>query len=264
MWLILAANWLLWRVDPFYRRFHPPHGHRRQPVWSRQRELLRLGVPSGATTLIEVSSFTLITMLLARFGATVVAGHQIIANLIALLFMLPLSYGIASSVLVAQALGAGEPATAQRAGVRGYGLSMFTALAIVTVLYLLREPLVGLFTRDAAVAEVALGLIGLGLLFHLFDAIQGVATFILRGYKVALAPMLIQGVSLWSIGLGGGFLLAYLPPAGWTIGPAASFWLAGAFGTAIAALALSWLAEFVARNRIRESSQRKGRAHGPA
>ena len=252
LWFILTANLLLWRLDPFYRRFHPPPGHVRRPVWSRQRELLRLGLPTGTTALIEVSSFTFITLLLARFGATTVASHQIVANLIALLFMLPLSYGIAGSVLVAQALGAADPVTARRAGLRSYRLTALTVLAIVAVLFLLREPLVALFTRDAAVAEVAATLIGFGLLFHLFDAIQGVAAFILRGYKVALLPMLIHGVTLWAIGLGGGLWLAYAPPASWKLGPAPSFWLAAAIGLAIAAVALSWLADSVARGRVAE------------
>jgi MATE family multidrug resistance protein len=252
MWLMLLANWLLWRFDPFYRRFRAPPGLRHGPLWARQRELLRLGVPSGGMTLIEVSSFTFITLLLARFGATTVAGHQIVANVIALLFMLPLSYGIASSVLVAQALGAGAPAAARRAGLRGYRVALVTAVLVVIVVFVLREPLIAQFTRDPHVASVALGLLGLGLLFHLFDAVQGIAAFVLRGYKVAFAPMLIHSVTLWALGLGGGWWLAYHPPAPWPLGPAASFWLAAAVGLAVAAVALSWLADFVARSRVRE------------
>jgi MATE family multidrug resistance protein len=250
MWLMLLAHWLLWRLDPFYRRFQPSPGAPRGPVWRRQRELLRLGVPSGTTVLIEVSSFTFITLLLARFGATAVAGHQIVANVVALLFMLPLSYGIAGSVLVAQALGAGQPARARRAALRAYRLALGTALAVVAVVYLLRAPLVAQFTRDAQVATVALSLVGFAMLFHLFDAVQGIAAFLLRGYKIALAPMLIHTVSLWAVGLAGGYWLAYHPPSGWALGPAASFWLAGAVGLVIAAVALSWLAEFVSRSRI--------------
>jgi MATE family multidrug resistance protein len=262
MWLTLFANWALWRFDPFYRRFRAAPGGRRGPVWSRQRELLRLGVPSGATTLIEISSLTFITLLLARFGATVIAGHQIVVNLVALLFMLPLSYGIASSVLVAQALGAGEPATARRAGLRGFRLTLVTALLFLAGVYLLRGPLVVLFTRDPQVAAVALGLLGFGLLFHFFDAVQGVAGFILRGYKVAFVPMLIHAVTLWAIGLGGGIWLGYTPPAGWPLGPAASFWLAGAVGLATAAAALTLLAAYVARKR--EAEAERSRASGPA
>lgn len=253
MWLMLLAHWLLWRIDPFYRRFRAPPATPSGPIWSRQKELLRLGLPSGGALLIEISSFTFIALLLARFGATTVAGHQIVANVIALLFMLPLSYGIASSVLVAQALGAGRPGIARRAGLRGYRVAVASALALAILVYLLREPLVAQFTRDAEVAAVALGLVGLAMLFHFFDAIQGVATFILRGYKVALPPMLIHGVALWAVGLGGGLCLAYRPPAGWPYGPAASFWLAAAIGLALAGAALTWLADYVSRSRVGES-----------
>ena len=253
MWLMLLAHWLLWRFDPFYRRFHPGSAAPRGPTWKRQRELLRLGLPSGGMLLIEISSFTFIALLLARFGATIVAGHQILANVIGLLFMLPLSYGIAASVLVAQALGAGRPDLARRAGLRGFRITFASALVLALVVYLLREPLVAQFTRDPQVAAVALGLLGLAMLFHVFDAIQGVAAFILRGYKVAFAPMLIHSVALWAIGLAGGFWLAYDPPPGWPLDPAASFWLAAVIGLAIAAAALSALAAFVARSRLSEN-----------
>ena len=264
MWLMLLAHWLLWRLDPYYRRFHAPAEAGRGPIWNRQKELLRLGLPSGGALLIEISSFTFIALLLARFGATTVAGHQIVANLIALLFMLPLSYGIASSVLVAQALGAGRPTIARRAGRRGFRLAVASALAMAILVYLLREPLVAQFTRDPQVAAVALGLVGVAMLFHFFDAVQGVSTFILRGYKVALMPMLIHGVCLWAIGLAGGFWLAYRPPPGWQFGPAASFWLAAAAGLAIAGAALTWLAHFVSRSRIEGRKDEKSRAIGPA
>ena len=264
MWLMLLAHWLLWRLDPFYRRFRVSAEAPTGPVWSRQKELLRLGLPSGGALLIEISSFTFIALLLARFGATTVAGHQIVANMIALLFMLPLSYGIASSVLVAQALGAGRPVIARRAGLRGFRFAVASALVLAVLVYLLREPLVAQFTRDPQVAAVALGLAGLAMLFHFFDAVQGVATFILRGYKVALPPMLIHGVALWAIGLAGGFWLAYHPPTPWPLGPAASFWIAAATGLALAGAALTALANYVSRSRVEQGANEESRATGPA
>ena len=264
MWLMLIANWSLWRLDPFYRRFRAARRAHRGPLWSRQRELLRLGLPIGGATLIEVSSFTLITLLLARFGATTVAGHQIVANLAALLFMLPLSYGIAASVLVARASGAGEPEAALRAAARGWRLATATALVVALALFLLREPVVGLFTHDPQVSATALALIGIGMVFHFFDALQGIASFTLRGYKVAFLPMLIHGLALWAVGLGGGYWLAYHPPPGWTFGPAAGFWTAAALGLAIAAAALGWLTAFVAHSRVQRHRSEKSRANGPA
>lgn len=250
MWLMLVANWLLWRLDPFYGRFRATGPRPWGPVWARQRELLRLGLPSGGTVLIEVTSFTFIALLLARFGASTVAGHQIVANVVALLFMLPLAFGIACSVLVAQALGAGSPRAARQAARRGFRASVGTAIVVAAAVYLLREPIVAQFTRDAQVAALALSLVGLGMVFHVFDAVQGIAAFVLRGYKVAFAPMLIHSVALWAVGLGGGYWLAYHPPAGWPLASAPSFWLAGIAGLVIAAAAMTWLAAVVARSRL--------------
>jgi MATE family multidrug resistance protein len=267
LWGVLAANWLVYRFDPFYARFHPRERpfvrlrtqpfvrlrtqRWRGPIWARQRELLKLGLPSGGTILIEVTSFTFIALLVARLGAVTVAGHQIVANLVAVLFMMPLAYGIAASVQVAQALGAGSPAAARHAARRGWRVAMATALVVCIAVYLLREPIVAAFTRDAQVAAVALSLLAAGVVFHFFDAMQGVAGFILRGYKVALAPMLIHSVALWGLGLAGGYWLAYHPPAGWTYGGAFSFWAAAAAGLVLAGFAMTWLAAYVARRRER-------------
>ncbi len=252
MWAVLAANWLVYRFDPFYARFRPRRRRWHGPTWARQRELLKLGLPSGGTLLIEVTSFTFIALLVARLGAVTVAGHQIVANLVAALFMMPLAWGIAASVQVAQALGAGMPALARHAAQRGWRVAMVAALVVCSAVYLLREPIVAAFTRDGQVAAVAVGLLAVGAVFHFFDAMQGVAGYILRGYKVAFAPMLIHGVALWGLGLTGGYWLAYHPPAGWPYGGAFSFWIAAAVGLVLAGFAMTWLAAYVARRHVCE------------
>jgi MATE family multidrug resistance protein len=97
--------------------------------------------------------------------------------------MVPLALGIATSVLVAQSLGAGDPRTARRAALRGFRLAIGSALAAALTLWLLREAIVGLYTSDAAVAAIALSLLGLAAVFHVFDAMQGVANFALRATR---------------------------------------------------------------------------------
>lgn len=247
LWAILAANVAVWRIDPFYARFRAPHRRPRRPLWERQRELLRLGLPSGGSVLIEVTSFTFITLLLAPLGAVVVAGHQILVNVVSVLFMVPLALGVAGSVLVSQSLGAGRAALARRAARRCFTLAVAVAAVMAATVYVAREPLVRAFTTDAAVAAVALSIAGLAAVFHVFDAIQGTAGFILRGYRVAFVPMLIHGVSLWGLGLLGGYWVAYHTQFGARLGGAPSFWAAADVGLLIAAAALSRLALRVAR-----------------
>jgi MATE family multidrug resistance protein len=250
-WLTLALNFAVWRLDPHYARMRSTRPH--SPQWSRQLELLKLGVPIGLATLFEVTSFTLMAVLIARLGTAAVGGHQIVVNLISLLFMVPLSLGIASSVLVAQSLGAGDSRVARRAALRGFRVAMTVALATATALWLMRDTLVGWYTGDAEVAAVALSLIWLAAPFHVFDACQVVAGFVLRGYKNTFWPMVIYGVALWGIGLIGGAWIGLSPSP---FGPARGvlgFWEAATVALVLAAVLLAVLANAVSRRRITEA-----------
>ena len=249
-WLSFGMSAAIWHFDRFYERFRSPTVH--GPRWSRQRELLKLGLPIGLSTLFEVTSFTFMAVLIARLGAVAVAGHQIVANLIALLFMVPLSLGIATSVLVAQSLGSSAPTVARSATARGFRLAMAVALLAATMLWVMREPVVHLYTTDPEVERMALSLLGVAALFHVFDATQGMGSFVLRGYRQTFWPMVIYGVTLWGLGLGGGTWIAFAttpfgPPRG-----ALGFWEAAAVALAITAVALAALTAMESNRRVAE------------
>ncbi len=252
-WLTLALSFAVWRLDPYFARFRAQHAFDfRRPEWARQRELLVLGVPMGLAILFEVSSFTFMGILIARLGAETLGAHQIVANVVSILFMVPLSIGFAGGALTAQSLGAGRPRDARRIALRALRLSFALALVLASVVWLAREPIVAFYTHDPAVARIAVVLLALGTTFHVFDAMQGVSFQTLRGYKVATAPMLIYGVCLWGIGIGGGFWLAYsATPFGPPFG-AAGFWSAAVFSLGAAATLLVTLLLAVSRWRAQK------------
>ncbi|WP_428425221.1 MATE family efflux transporter [Methylibium sp.] len=187
-----------------------------RPRWTLQRELLRLGLPSGAALFFEVTGFALMAVFIARLGTTPLAGHQIAANVASVLYMLPLSIGIATGALASQALGAGDRLQARRICKHGLALALALAALLGGAMALMRGPLVRAYSSDAAVQAMAAQL----LLF--------VASFALRAYRIALLPALSYATGLWGIGLAGGAFLAFDPPPAWPAalsGPAA-FWLA--------------------------------------
>ncbi|HTN50731.1 MAG TPA: MATE family efflux transporter [Burkholderiaceae bacterium] len=243
-WLALLLSAGIWHLDHFYDRFRSDSIH--GPRASSLKELLKLGLPIGLSTIFEVTSFTFMTVLIARIGAAAVAGHQVVANLVALLFMVPLSLGIATSVLVAQSLGAGAPRAARDVTRRGYSIAMSAAVAAALTLWALRERIVALYTADPDVTAVALSLLSVGAVFHVFDAAQGMGSFVLRGYRQTFWPMLIYGVALWGLGLGGGMWIGfYTTPFGPPLG-ALGFWLAAVTGLGVAAAALVGLTRYTA------------------
>lgn len=252
MWGQVLGGLALLRRDPFYARFRFwQHGLER-PRRDALGALLKLGVPIGLSTLIEVSGFTFMAFFISRLGATPLAGHQIAANLVAMLFMLPLGLANATSTLVAQRIGAGEPQEAARVGWHGVQLAAGFAAVLGTAVLLLRPAILRLYTPDEVIVAAAMPLLAWVALFHLGDAVQCVASFVLRAWHVTTVPVVIYAVALWGVGLGGGVALAFGLPA--DLAPAAlrgasAFWAASTASLAVAAVALCALLRWVLRQK---------------
>jgi MATE family multidrug resistance protein len=240
MWCQLgAALWWL-RRDPFYRPFGLGRGVVR-PSATSQAALLRLGVPMGLAIMVEVTGFTFMALFVSRIGTTVVAGHQIAVNMVSMMFMLPLAIANASSTLVAQRVGAGDTADARRIGWAGLEIGVVVAAVLGCSVYLLREQVVGLYTANPVIVAAALPLLAWVALFHIADAAQTIAAFVLRAYRIAVVPVIVYVVAVWGVGLGGGYVAAFdllgISPA-WMHG-ARGFWSMATLGLAFAALGMS-------------------------
>jgi len=256
-WISVGLSALVLRRDPFYRQFGLRIG---RPDRKTLGELLRLGLPMGGSYLIEVTSFTFMALLVAREGVYATGGHQIMANLVALCFMMPLALGVSTGALTAQAIGSGDPLRARRTGAAGLMISTTGALLTIAAVMLARGPIVQAYTSDAQVAVVALGLLGMLAFFHLFDSLQCMTSYLLRAYKMAVGPMLIQAGALWGIGLLGGWWLAFGPGAGALRGVvgmlmpgaptgAGTMWLMATFSMAVSSLMLQYVYWRVAARR---------------
>ena len=241
MWTQALLAWRVLKKDAFYADFALFGRGLDRPDKAALRQLLRQGVPTGASLLIEVTGFVFMAIFIARLGTTAVAGHQIVANLVALLFMVPLALASASGTLVAQHIGAGQAVEARRIG--WHGLLIGTGLAAVMglMVFAARRPVLQLYTSDAAVIAAAFPLVAWLGVFHIADAAQTLAAFVLRAYKVATVPVVVYATALWGVGLAGGYVLAFdlsgsVPTS---LQGAPGFWMASTSGLVLAATALS-------------------------
>ncbi|AJC18865.1 MATE family efflux transporter [Pandoraea sputorum] len=210
------------------------------PQWRAIRALLKLGVPMGLSYLIEVTAYSFMAIFIARLGDVTLAGHQIAANLGALMYMLPMSIGIATATLTAQAIGSRDYKAAQLVGRRGVELAGTLGLLVALLMWLGRPLVLAAYTSDPLVAAVTAPLLTIVAFYHIFDALQVNAVFVLRAWKVAVVPTVIYALSLWGVGLGGGYVLGFdvggLSPA-WLHG-ATGFWAANSASVAVAAIGL--------------------------
>jgi len=242
---------LVLRRDPFYHRFDLLASDGRRPHGPSIRALLRLGVPMGLGIAVEVTGFAFMAIFISRLGEGPVAGHQIAANLVSMLFMLPLALGNAGSTLVAQRIGAGDLADARRLGWHGLQFSVGLAATVGIAVFLGRQQVLQLYTSNPAVVAAALPLLAWVALFHTVDAAQAVAAFVLRAWRIATLPTLIYVLALWGVGLGGGHVLAFnlggAVPLDWQ--GARGFWIASTAGLSLSAVGLVGLLVWVQRQR---------------
>lgn len=208
------------------------------PDWQRLKTYAALGVPAGLASMVEVTSYALMGLLVARLGILATASHQIAASMAAVLFMLPLSLSIASSARVSYWMGAGNTAQAGALARAAVKLTVGVALAASSAMALLALPIANLYSSSPDVAKLGAGLLLFVALYHVADAWQTIGCFLLRCWRITVMPLVVYGFTLWGLGLGGGFMLAYQGFGGvaaWQ--QPAAFWLMGFVALCLAASA---------------------------
>ena len=172
--------------------------------------LLKIGLPIGMAFLVESSVFTTIALFLSKFGPVQVAANQIALNLVAVVFMLPLSIGMALTIRVGNSIGQQQPLLARQIALIGLAIALFIGVINGTILLVLNEQLVRLYNSQTDVVALATFLMLFGIFFHLGDVIQGTCAGILRGYNDTQIPMINAIISFWFICLPLGYWLGMI------------------------------------------------------
>ena len=242
-WATLAVNTLMLLTGVVLLRtqdiYHPYQLWRRleAPDAAQLRRFLALGVPAGLSIMVEVTSFTFMALFIARLGEVALASHQIAASMAAVLYMVPLSLGIATSARAGYWIGARQLARARTAAHTGLRVAAGMALLCAGLLALSRQHLAQAYAKDPAVAAAAVVWLGWVAWYHLADALQAVCVFVLRCWRVTLSPLLIYTALLWGMGLYGGYVLAYQGLGPWPAQHAVgSFWVTSTLALALVSL----------------------------
>ena len=172
-----------------------------RPDWSSLRRMLALGLPSGATILVEIAIFAVVTSVIATLGPIPLAGHEIALNCVGFTFMIPLGISAAASVRVGQAIGRGSVSEARAAGWAAITLGCI-AMGCSSALYVLVPRwLAAAFTPSAAVIAAAVPLMRIAAIFQFCDGLQVTAIGALRGAGDTRSGLITHLCSYWLLGL---------------------------------------------------------------
>lgn len=222
-WAMFIAVFCYCRMAPklkeisLFQRLHPIDG---AEIW----KLIKMGTPIAFSMLFEVTLFAVVAILLAPFGATVVASHQVAINFSSMMFMLPLSLGMAATIRIGYMLGEKDPQGAKTVCSTTFLIGLLTASFTASLSFLLRGPIASIYTQDEVVIQMAADLMLLAAMFQFSDAVQVIAAAALRGYRDMSALFWITFVAYWLVGLPVGCVLGLTDWLGQQY-YAAGFWM---------------------------------------
>jgi MATE family multidrug resistance protein len=188
---------------------------------------------------------------------TALAAHQIALQIAAILFMVPFGIGMAATVRVGHAVGRGDPAAVQRAGLAatllGIAFMSTMTLAVIAGRYEIARLFLGDTDGVQPVVGLTAGLLMIGATFFVGDGVQTIAAGALRGLNDTRIPLLFAAISYWLIGFTTGWILAFRTELG-----AIGVWIGLSCGTAVYAALLLWrfrlLAQRLPAAKITETS----------
>jgi MATE family multidrug resistance protein len=106
------------------------------------------------------------------------------------------------------------------------------------------------YSDNPAVMALAASLLLVVAIYHFADALQTLCVFVLRCYRVTLAPLVIYCTMLWGLGLGGSYLLAYRGLGPWAaMQTPLAFWIMSAGALALTALLFGALLRWTMKKR---------------
>lgn len=210
----------------------------RRPDWKIVRSIVKLGFPISVATLCELSFFSAVTLIMAPLGETAVSSHQVALNVSGIIFMLPLSLGIAASIRAAYHVGAKrkDAFSALLKTLLTVTYSLVLVLMLATIFF--RRDIVSLYTDSQHIINTASTLLIYCAIYQIADATQAIMCGLLRGCHDTAMITWSNLTSYWVIGLPLSCILIrtdFIVPA---MGPAGA-WVSFIVALTIAAIILT-------------------------
>ncbi|KAM6372895.1 multidrug and toxin extrusion protein 1-like isoform 1-T1 [Pluvialis apricaria] len=187
--------------------------------WSRECLLewdsfTSLAVPSMLMICIEWWTYEIGSFLIGLLSVIELSAQSIIYEVSVVAFMIPLGLGTAASVQVGNALGAGDVETAKRSSSTSLLCTGGFCIAMGAILVATKDVLGYIFTPDKEIVDLVAWVMPVYVVFHLFEAMCGASSGVLRGIGKQKFGAILNAVSYYGVGLPLGAVLLFVARIG--------------------------------------------------
>uniref|UniRef100_A0A8C5T838 Solute carrier family 47 member 2 n=1 Tax=Malurus cyaneus samueli TaxID=2593467 RepID=A0A8C5T838_9PASS len=170
--------------------------------WSRECLLewdsfTSLAIPSMLMMCIEWWTYEIGSFLIGLLSVVELSVQSIIYEVSV---VIPLGLGTAASVQVGNALGAGDYETAKRSSTTSLICTVFCVI-VGAILASTKNVLGYIFTKDPEIADLVSWVMPIYIVFHLFEALTGACSGVLRGIGKQKFGAILNGVTYYGVGL---------------------------------------------------------------
>lgn len=198
----------IWMVVVFLRRFNVREliAVSRPFPFPILKGIYRIGLPSAAEGVGYNSSQLAVTYLITYMGAEVLAARVYAYNITTFVYILGLSVGMGTQILVGHLVGAGRNGQAYSLTFRNLYIALGSNIVFSLILMAFRFEIVGLYTDSEPIVKLAAAVLVADIFVETGRAFNHIGNGALRGAGDVKVPMVINILSMWGVGV----LLCYL------------------------------------------------------
>ncbi|NXR19571.1 S47A1 protein, partial [Cinclus mexicanus] len=160
-----------------------------------------LAIPSMLMMCIEWWTYEIGSFLIGLLSVVELSVQSIIYEVSVVAFMIPLGLGTAASVQVGNALGAGDVEAAKRSSSTSLICTGVFSVIVGSILAATKNVLGHIFTKDREIIDLVAWVMPIYVVFHLFEAMTGACSGVLRGIGKQKFGAVLNAVSYYGVGM---------------------------------------------------------------
>ena len=161
--------------------------------------VLQIGYPAAGEQLVMQSGFAIFTKMVSGLGTQVMAAHQSVLSVLGLCLAPTQAFCVATSVLVGQSLGEGEPGKAERLAKSTRFLANVASVTIGLLIIIFSRQIAFIYDPDPKVMNYAIVALWLAAFMQPSQSTQLVTAAALRGAGDAMYPLYSSIVGIWGL-----------------------------------------------------------------
>ena len=173
------------------------------------KSMVKIGMPISLAVLVEFVAFNSIAIIMGRVSGVYAAAQNLVCTLTTISFMVPFAISNSIAVKVGFANGAKNSYDLKKYSLVGTVMSVGFMLCSAIIFWSFSRSIVGIFTVDNKLFEIAIPVMCILGVFQIFDGLQIALAGICKGIKQTNIVLFANFVAYWCVAIPLGYTLAF-------------------------------------------------------